>query len=192
MIEARVQKSEEHKEQFLATSDRNFNGMRTSMGQIIHEQGDIRKIVEELARRMDTMQHGTHPRNAASDSGAAQGQTLTDAGVTMQLEIEDLKAKVARRIEQSTDHSTQIGLLNPLKETVELAVNQVIKWRHGLPDLTDDEDDSTIVTAVEVQEQLQAFRVQIRDRINEIRLETQSLEVKLASWNRLAVNLGSW
>ena len=75
----------------------------------------------------------------------------------MQLETEDLKTKVARLTEQSTQHITQIGLLTPLKERVDLAESQIVKWRYRLPELTDDEDDQTIVTAVEVQEQLKAL-----------------------------------
>ena len=156
----RVQKGDDYREHFLTTIDTNFTGMRTSIGQIIHEQGDIRKIVEELARRM--------PCNTGPVPGvphlivAAQGQTLTDAGVAMQLEIEDLKTKVTRLIEQSSDHSTQIGLLDQLKERVDLAEGQILKWRRRRPDLTD-EDDSTVVTAVEAQEQLLTFERKIRD-----------------------------
>ena len=40
--------------------------------------------------------------------------------------------------------------------------NQIMRWRYRLPDLTADDDDSdedvTVVTAVEVQEQLGAFK----------------------------------
>ena len=80
----------------------------------------------------------------------------------MQLEIEDLKTKVTRLSEQSSDHSTQIGLLGQLKERVDLAEGQILKWRRRRPDLID-EDDSTVVTAVEAQEQLLTFERKIRD-----------------------------
>ena len=32
-----------------------------SIGKFVDEQSDIRKVVEELARRVDAMQNGTHP-----------------------------------------------------------------------------------------------------------------------------------
>ena len=118
------------------------------------------------------MQHETHPRDT-SDSSATHRQTLLDVGVAMQLEIEDLK--VARLTEQSAENAIQIGILHPLTERVDLAENQTTKRRHRLPELTDDEDTRTIVTAIEVQEQLRAFKEAIWNKVNEIRLETSSL-----------------
>ena len=95
------------------------------------------------------------------------------------METEDLKRKVERLIEQSTQHTQQISGLTPLTERVDLAENQIIKWRHRVPDLTDDEDDRTIVTAVEVKEQLRDFKDVTRRGFQEIRRETRSLSEKI-------------
>ena len=100
------------------------------------------------------------------------------------LEIEDLKTKVTRLTEQTTQHTTQIGLLTPLQERVELAENQIIKWRYRPPELTDDEDTHTIITAVEVQKQLKNFRELTRVKIHEIRQETNSLDEKIGILER--------
>ena len=72
-----------------------------------------------------------------------------------------------------TLHTNQVGLLTPLKE-----------WRYRLPELTDDEDDQPVVTAVDVQEQLDNFRELTRRKIHEIRLETNSLEEWIGIWER--------
>ena len=137
--------------------------MCTTIGRLIDEQGDIRMIVEELARRIDAIREGTHPRSEApqdrthprgtsSDSNAPNEQRFPDASVAMQLEIEDLKTKVARLTEQSTQHTNQIGLLTPLRERVDLAENQIVKWCYRLPELTNDDDGRPVVTAVDVKE----------------------------------------
>ena len=68
----------------------------------------------------------------------------------MQLEIEDLKTKVTRLTEQSTQHTTQFGILPTLSEKVDLAENQILRRRYRLPELTNDEDRQPLVTAVEV------------------------------------------
>ena len=168
-------------------TDKRSHEVCTSIRKFIEEQTDIRKIVEELARRIDAMRDGTHPRSedtrdgthprdASSGSNASNEQNIPDVGVAMQLQIEDLKTKAARLTEQLTN---QIGLLAPLKERVDLTENQIIKWRYRRPELTDDEDDQTVVIAVEVQEQLDSFR-----EFHEIRLETNSLEEKIGILER--------
>ena len=58
------------------------------------EQNDIRMIVEELARRIDALKDGTHPRGASSASNPSGEQTQSDVSIAMKLEIEDLNRKV--------------------------------------------------------------------------------------------------
>ena len=148
-------------------------------------------MVEELARRIDAMQNGTHRRDVSSDINALNKQTVSDAGVATQWVIEDLKTKVARLTEQTAEHSTQLNLLSQFrKKTIELIESQIIRWRYRLPELTDDEDTSTIVTVVEVQEQLNEFKELTRTKIHEMRLENRSLEAKLDVLER--ARSGSW
>ena len=97
----------------------------------------------------------------------------------MQLEIDDLKAKVARLTEQSTQRTAQLGVLPTLTEKVDLAENQIIKWRYRLPDLTHDDENQQVVKAIEAQEQLTKFQELTRDKIHAIREETAALEGKV-------------
>ena len=87
----------------LIETDKRSQDMGTSLGKFIDEQHDIRVIVQELARRIDAMKDGTHPRDVSSSSQCEQD--LPDASVAMQLEIADLKRKVARLTDQSSAHS---------------------------------------------------------------------------------------
>ena len=80
-------------------TDRRAHEMCTSIGHLIDEQHDIRKVVKDLARRIDAIQNGTHPGGTSSGSNAAPEQAPPEVGVPVVLEIEDLK-KVARLAEQ--------------------------------------------------------------------------------------------
>ena len=95
-------------------------------------------MVEALAQRVDAIQNGTHPSGVAGR--ASPDQSSTDVGVSVHLEIEDLKRKVERLIEKV------------IKNTVDAMENQILWLRRRLRILTNDDD--AIVTAVEVQEQL--------------------------------------
>ena len=55
--------------------------------------------------------------------------------------------------------------------------NQIMQWRHRLPDLTADhsDDEAAILAAIEVQEQLGAFKGATRRRIEELRQVTMAL-----------------
>ena len=131
----------------LTKTDRQGHEVCTSLGRFIEEQGDVRTIVEELARRIDAIRDGTHPSGTMSDGAA---QRPADASIAMQLEIEDLKTKVARLIEQSTQHTAQLGVLPTLTKKVELAENQIVKWRYRLPELTSDDDQPIIAQVIHV------------------------------------------
>ena len=94
----------------------------------------------------------------------------------MQLELNDLEAKVLRLTEQSTQHAAHLGILPTVSERIELAENQVLRWRHRLPDLTNDDDQQSIVTAVEVQEQLNRFQESTRSKIHDVSQEIDCIE----------------
>ena len=126
-VEFRFQRSDEVMHQITMETDRRSQDMCTSIGRFIDEQLDVQKVVEELARLVDDMQNGTHPGGVSSDSDVASEQNLPDASIAMQLEIEDLKRKVARLSEQSTQHTQQISSLTPLTERVDLADSQIIR-----------------------------------------------------------------
>ena len=97
----------------------------------------------------------------------------------MQLELEDLKAKVLRLTELSIQRTAQLGTLPTLSEKVELAENQILRWQYRLLELTNDDEQQPIVTAVEVQEQLNQFQELTRSKIHDVRQEINSIEGKI-------------
>ena len=84
----------------MGTIDRNAHEVCSSIAKMIDEQADIRRLVEELARRMGHAPEGT-----------VESVTQEGPGVAIQLEVNDLKAKVLRLTEQVTEHTAQGKLL---------------------------------------------------------------------------------
>ena len=66
-----------------------------------------------------------------------------------------------------------------MSEKVDLAEKQIQRWRYRLPDLTDDEDHQSVVSAVEVQEHLNEFQESTRNKVHSVRQETDSFEGRL-------------
>ena len=137
------------------TIDRNTHSQCASISAIIDEQGDIRKLVEDLASRLDRSQEV---------SSATQSELSTN----VLLEINDLKSKVCRLTEQSTKLDGDVSFLSKLSAQVELLENQIVKWRYRLPELTDDESQEKIVSAVEVKEELDELKDVVYRKLKEI------------------------
>ena len=132
-----------HGHQVEQTIDKYTHSHSASIGGIIEQQEDLRKMVEELASRVDQSQDSL---------STPQGEAST--GVV--LDIGDLKTKVARLIEQHTQMDGDVSFLKSLHESVEALGDQIVKWNNRLPDLNDvtDEDGDKLPTAIEVQEEL--------------------------------------
>ena len=122
--------------------------------ELISEQGDVRKLVEELANRLDRSQE-------------ASSATQSEVSTNVLLEISDLKSKVLRLTEQSTKLEGDLSFLAKMSEQVELIQDQIIKWRYRLPELTDDESQERIVSAVEVREELDEFKDVVLRKLKE-------------------------
>ena len=99
-LEERFRKFTEFTHEVTATIDRNEHGKCSSIGKTIHEQEDVRRLVEELARRLDHT-----PANVV--------ETKSESSVATQLEISDLKAKVLRLTEQYTEHDAKVNSSQP-------------------------------------------------------------------------------
>ena len=110
---------------------------------IVDEQNDLRKLVEELASRLDRSQDSLNTPQGEVNTGAL-------------LDIGDLKNKVTRLTEQHTTLEGDVSFLRDLHERVEELGTQIVKWNNRLPDLNDatDELDEKVPTAIEVQEEL--------------------------------------
>ena len=115
-IDFRFQKAQEQVDHILMATDRKFNEICTTIGRLIDEQGDIRKTVEELAGRMDAMQHGTHPRDTSSRDKISEIRLET-------LETNSLEAKIGL-LEQARSESWELGS-NRLNSTLDRTANSL-------------------------------------------------------------------
>ena len=96
-------------------------------------------------------------------------ETQEGPSVAVQLEVNDLKAKVFRLTEQVTEHTAKVNFFSVMSEKVDLMEQQIHRWRYRLPDLTDDESREPIVSAVEVQEALDKFKDLTMITVREVR-----------------------
>ena len=170
-LEERFRKFTEHLSEITATIDRNDHAKCSSIGKIIHEQEDVRRLVEELANRMDHQQ-------------ASVGATQSESSLAMQLEISDLKAKVLRLSEQYTEHDGKVNFFSGMSEQVAYMEQQIHRWRHRLPDLSDDDSRERVVTAVEVQEDLDKFKDKTMEKVREVSNALLALEREVQSFER--------
>ena len=145
------------------TIDRNTHSQCASISVLISEQGDVRKLVEELANRLDRSQE-------------VSSTVQSEVSSNVLLEISDLKSKVSRLTEQSTKLDGDLSFLTKLSEQVELLEDQIIKWRYRLPELTDDESKERIVSAVEVREELDEFKEVVLRKLKEFLTNLHTLQ----------------
>ena len=94
--------------------------------------------------------------------------TQSELSTNVLLEINDLKSKVCRLTEQSTKLDGDVSFLSKLSVQVELLEDQIVKWRYRLPELTDDESQERIVSAVEVREELDELKDVVYRKLKEI------------------------
>ena len=110
------------------------NQLCNSIGAIIDKQKDIRDTVQSLAQQIDAIRSGTHPGDAAGSTVVPEQESPEDSAPAF-LEIEDLKRKVARLIEQVSEHAQDMTTLKPLISRVDLAENRSLDGdtssRHG-------------------------------------------------------------
>ena len=150
---------------------RNEHAKCASITAMISEQEDIRQLVEELAGRLDP------PQERSST-------TQSEMSIAMQLEISDLKAKVLRLTEQCTEHDGKLSYFAGMSEQVNLIEQQIIKWRYRLPDLTDDHSREHVVTAEEVQEDLDKFKDKTMEKFRGVNNALVALEREVQLFER--------
>ena len=170
-LEERFRKFTEHLHEITATIDRNDHARCSSIAQIISEQEDIRRLVEELASRLD------HPQENVS-------ATQSESSLAMQLEISDLKAKVLRLTEQYTEHDGKVNFFSGMSEQVAYMEQQIHRWRHRLSDLTDDNSRERVASAVEVQEDLDKFKDKTMEKVREVSNALFALEREVQLFER--------
>ena len=127
----------EHEHHVNQTIDRNTHSQTASISGIIDEQQDLRRMVEELASRLDRSQDSLNTPQGEVNTGAL-------------LDIGDLKNKVTHLTEQHTTSEGEVSFLKSLHESVEELGTQIVKWNNRLPDLNDatDEHGEKVPTAI--------------------------------------------
>ena len=145
-LDERLRKYDEFLQTVLNKTDKNTHEAFSTIYKIIDEQADVRRLVEELARRMDNTRSEVVKRYC------------TGRVRTSNAEVNDLKTKVIQLTEQITEHSATVNFFSVMSEKVDLMERQIHRWRYRLPDLTDDESQEPFVSAVEVQEELNQFK----------------------------------
>ena len=128
-----------------------------------HEQEDVRRLVEELARRLDHTQENI-------------GETQGEPSVASQLKKSDLKAKILRLTEQFTEHDAKVNFFSVMSEKVDFMEQQIHRWRHRLAELTDDDSREPVVSAVEVKEDSDKFKDLTMSKVWEVNNARFSLE----------------
>ena len=142
-----------------------------SIKQIMHEQEDIRRLVEELADRLGHSQE----RVTATQS---------ESSLTMQLEINDLKAKALHLTEQYTEHDGKVSYFSGMSEQVAYLEQQIHKWQHRLPDLPDDDSRERVIPAVEVKEDLDKSKDKAMEKVREVNNALFALETEVRLFER--------
>ena len=145
----------DHLDNITKTLDRNTHSRSASIVALINEQKELKRLVEDLARRLDQ----SHERGDTSP-----GETST----TMQLEVNDLKAKVLRLTEQGTVQEGKVSYLEIMSEQLNVIQDQLLKWRHRLPELSHDECTERVVSAVEADADLEDFKRIVLNKFKEL------------------------
>ena len=143
-LEERLRATLDHEVHVNQTIDRNTHSQCASIKALIAEQHELRKIVEDLANRLDRSQEA---------SGAAQNELSTNA----LLEINELKSKVARLTEQNTKLEGDVSYLSTLPENVD-ALWKCLPPGSIPPGQAGEVEHERVVTAVEVQDEMDDFR----------------------------------
>ena len=160
-LEDRLRHLMEHEEHVNQTIDQNTHSQVASINAIITEQAELRKVVEDLASRLDRSQEM---------SGAPQNELSTNA----LLEINELKSKVRHLTEQNTKLEGDASYLSSLKEQVD-AIWKCLPAECGPPGQADDEGPERVVTAVEVQNDMDDFRKDVYMKMKELAIGLNNL-----------------
>ena len=78
--------------------------------------------------------------------------------------------------EKGTKHEGDLSYLTRLSEQVSLIEDQIMKWRHRLPELTDDESKERVVSAVEVKEELDELKETVLRKLRSLLTKIGTLE----------------
>ena len=151
-LEERLRVALEHETHVNQTIDRNAHTQCASIAAIMELQRDVRKLVEDMASRVD--QWFDHSQGT---SDAAQNELSTQA----LLETNDLRSKVARLTEQNTKLEGSVSYLSSLQEHVDAL------WK-CLPPGTGEDGPERVVSAAEGQDEMDEFRADVYHKIKEL------------------------
>ena len=103
-FKARLEIDEARVTQMGQEGDRFSHDTCTSIKLRVQEAKDMREMIQNLAQQVEVIRSGTNPGAASSGHNSASEPVSSENSVPVALEINDLKKKVARLIEQVDQH----------------------------------------------------------------------------------------
>ena len=97
-------------------------GIGNSLGVCIDEQKDQKEMLRNLAQQVEALQSGANPGIASSGSNVTSESASSDNNVPIVMEIEDLKQRVARLIEQADRQNREVSNFGPVMHRVDVKV----------------------------------------------------------------------
>ena len=104
-LEERLRHVVDHEVHVNQTIGRNTHSQCASITAIINEQGDIRRLVTDLANRLDRSQE-------------VSSEAQSELSINVLLELADLKSKVCQLTDQGTKLDGDVSFLSKLSERV--------------------------------------------------------------------------
>ena len=86
----------------------------------------VAQVDNRLEQFRQAIRQDDSTREQAHSEGTPETPTRSEAGVAMQLEVNDLKTKVLRLTEQVTDHIAKLNFLSIMPEKVDLMESRFI------------------------------------------------------------------
>ena len=130
-----------------------------SLGVCIDEQRDQKEMLRNLAQQVEALRSGASPGAASSENNATSASASSENSVPIAIEIEDLKQKVARLIERGDQRNREVSNIGPVMHRVDMLESQVERWRHRLPAMSLGDEIDEVTTAIDLQEEFEAFKV---------------------------------
>ena len=111
--------------------------MKASNARLHEAQEDFKGMLRTLARQVESFQGGGLPQSEISASAV--------------VDVDDLKNKVTRLMEQVEHHTRSVNTLAPLREKIDINESQ-LQWQHRLPRRLLGEDLEEIQSSIELEE----------------------------------------
>ena len=148
--------------------DQYLNDMGNSAARFHDAQEDLKGMLRTLARQLENLQGGTHP-----------GSPQTETPVSVVMDVENLKSKATRLIEQVDQHNRHLNTLAPLQEKVQFLETLMEEWQRRFPVRSFGEEMEDIQNSIDLQEAFERLKRNNHRRMWEFRIAIDDLEAKV-------------